>query len=92
VWVAVDDVEIGWIEIEEDRVAGLYVAPSFGKRGVGSELMFHAETEIRCAGHAAARLEASRNALSFYLDRGYVHAGAQLPDTSWPLRKSLADV
>lgn len=90
VWLAVDGAAIGWVEVDADRVAGLYVSPSHSRRGVGASLLRLAEASIGRAGHAAARLEASRNALAFYLRRGYVHAGPQLPDGSWPLAKGLA--
>jgi len=89
VWVA-EDVAVGWVEIARDRVAGLYVAPPFAGRGIGSELLSLAEASIRGSGHAAVRLEASRNALEFYLRRGYRRSGRDLPDGSHPVRKDLA--
>lgn len=89
VWIAEDDEALGWIEIDGDRIAGLYVSPDHARRGVGSELMRFAEEAIGAAGHPSARLEASENALSFYLHRGYLDDGPQLEDTSWPLRKPL---
>jgi len=89
VWVAVEEIPIGWVEIESDRVAGLYVAPLFSSKGVGSRLLLLAEEAIAKAGYASARLEASRNALDFYLRRGYVRAGDILADGSFPLTKDL---
>src|SRR5262249_55719382 len=46
VWVAVDGAAIGWVEVDRDCVAALYVAPSCARRGVGSALLAHAETSI----------------------------------------------
>ena len=90
VWIATEgDEPIGWIEIDDDRVAGLYVSPPFARTGVGSHLLRFAEEAIRRAGHASSRLEASENALGFYLRRGYVHDGARLGDGSYPLKKNL---
>jgi len=92
VWVAVDGAAIGWVEVDRDRVAALYVSPSCARRGVGSALLAHAETSIQCSGYATARLESSQNALDFYLRRGYRRW--DLPDAhgAWPLRKELAAV
>jgi GNAT superfamily N-acetyltransferase len=92
VWVAVEEVAIGWVEVDRDRVAALYVSPSGSRRGVGSALLARAETSIRSSGHATARLEASQNALTFYLRRGYRRCGPPDADGAWPLRKDLAAV
>ncbi len=90
VWVAMEELAIGWVEVDRDRVAALYVSPPFSRRGVGSNLLLLAETAIRSAGYATAHLEASQNALGFYLRRGYLRAGPQAFDRSWPLTKDLA--
>jgi len=90
VWVAVEEVPIGWVEVDQDRVVALYVLPSACRRGVGSDLLRHAEAAIRRAGHAAARLASSPNALDFYRHRGYVRSGPPMPDGSLPLIKDLA--
>jgi len=90
VWVAVQDVPIGWVEVDEDRVAALYVAPHCAGRGVGSRLLLHAEAAIRDGGHAAARLEASPNAATFYLHRGYLPSQAGTADGALPLIKRLS--
>jgi putative acetyltransferase len=47
VWVAVEGAAIGWVEVDRDRVAALYVSPSCSRRGVGSALLARAETSIR---------------------------------------------
>ena len=90
VWVAVEGVVIGWVEVDRDRIAALYVSPSCSRRGVGSVLLAHAETHIWNSGYATARLESSPNALDFYLRRGYVCCGPPDADGATPLRKELA--
>ena len=90
VWVAVDGAASGWVEVDRDRVEALYVSPSCARRGVGSILLARAETSIRSSGYAMARLESSRNALDFYLRRGYVRCGPPDAEGAYPLRKDLA--
>jgi putative acetyltransferase len=90
VWVAVEGAAIGWVEVDRDRVAALYVSPSCSRRGVGSALLARAETSIRSSGYATARLEASQNALAFYLRRGYGRCGPPDADGACPLSKDLA--
>ena len=90
VWVAVEGAVIGWVEIDQDRVAALYVSPSCSRRGVGSALLAHAETSIQGSGYATARLESSQNALDFYLRRGFRRRGERNADGAWPLQKELA--
>ena len=92
VWVAVEGAAVGWVEVDRDRVAALYVSPSCARQGVGSALLALAETSIRRSGYATARLESSQNALDFYLRRGYLRCGPPDADGAWPLRKDLAAV
>ena len=89
VWVAVEAVTIGWVEVDRDRIAALYVSPSCSRRGVGSVLLARAETSIRSSGYTTARLESSPNALDFYLRRAYVRRGPPDADGAWPLSKEL---
>src|SRR5262245_50425223 len=89
VWVAVDEVAIGWVEVDRDRVAALYVTPSCSRRGIGSILLARAESSMRTVGHTTTRLESSPNALDFYLHRGYVRCGAPDGEGAYPLRKDL---
>lgn len=89
VWVAVEGAPIGWVEIDRDRVAALYVAPSCSRRGVGSVLLARAEASIRSSGYEMARLESSPNAVQFYLRRGYVRCGSPDIEGGHPLRKDL---
>jgi GNAT superfamily N-acetyltransferase len=92
VWVAVEGAAIGWVEVDRDRVAALYVSPPCSRRGVGSALLTFAETSIRNSGYPTARLESSQNALDYYLRRGYLQCGPADSDGAWPLRKDLAAV
>ena len=89
VWVAVDGAAIGWVEVDRDRVAALYVSPSCSRRGVGSVLLARAETCIRSSGYTTTRLESSPNALEFYFRRGYVRCGPPDAQGAYPLRKDL---
>ena len=92
VWVAVEGAAVGWVEVDRDRVAALYVSPPCSRRGIGSILLTFAETCIRSSGHTTARLESSQNALDYYLRRGYLRCGPADSDGAWPLRKDLAAV
>ena len=89
VWLAVELQPVGWVEVDGDHIAALYVSPAHASRGVGSVLLAHAEATIRCAGALVASLEASPNALPFYLRRGYHPRGAPDADGAWPLHKLL---
>jgi len=89
VWVAVAESVIGWVEIDEDRIAALYVSPTHASQGIGSALLAVAETAIDNAGYTLVRLEASRNALAFYLRRGYLPCGKPDADGAQPLCKEI---
>src|ERR671924_160263 len=52
VWVAVEGAAVGWVEVDRDHVAALYVSPSCAHRGVGSALLARAEAFIRSCGYA----------------------------------------
>lgn len=69
----------GLVLVEEAEVGGLWVHPSFQRRGIGSRLMDLGEDAIRTAGHAQARLQYSEwnvAAPLFYRARGYVESGS----------------
>ena len=89
VWVAMEEAAIGWVEVDRDRVAALYVSPPCSRRGIGSALLARAENSIQSSGYAIARLESSQNALDFYLRRGYVRDGQPDVDGAYPLSKDL---
>src|SRR5262249_23703098 len=92
VWVAVEGIAIGWVEVGRDRIAALYVSPSCARRGVGSALLTFAESCIRSSSHTTARLESSQNALDYYLRRGYRRCGPADSGGALPLQKDLAAV
>lgn len=92
VWVAVERTAIGWVEVDRDRIAALYVSPSCSGSGVGSALLTFAENCIRSSGHATARLESSQNALDYYLRRGYLRCGPADSHGALPLQKDLAAI
>lgn len=89
VWVYIEGEIIGWIEVDHDRIAALYVAPSQAGRGVGSALLSFAETTIFQAGYCVAHLDASPNAFEFYQRRGYLWDGSVREDGAFPVRKVL---
>lgn len=80
----------------EGLIQAVYVASGWARMGVGRALMRLAEEGIAERGTAQARLNASRNALQFYLAEGYevVAATTQpLADGTWmechEMRKNL---
>src|SRR5215212_5939666 len=56
VWVAVESVVIGWIEVDRNCIAGLYVSPIHARTGIGSALLAHAESSIESSGCTAVYL------------------------------------
>jgi putative acetyltransferase len=54
-----------------DEVKGLYVAPGWARRGVGTALLRLAEAAIAAAGHRTIRLGATLVGRPFYESRGY---------------------
>ena len=90
IWVAeLDGTVAGWGAIRGDYLEGLYTAPEFAGRGVGTELLGMLEGLLRERGVQAVRAEASSNARDFYLRRGYRAAGPQTPEGAWPITKQL---
>ena len=71
----VADLVVGVVQPAADEVNGLWVAPQWQGRGIGSRLLDAAEGEIRDGGHPRAWLScSSRNARAtgFYQSRGYL--------------------
>src|SRR5438093_901339 len=61
----IGDEVVGWVEVAQDVVHGLYVAPEHAGRGVGSALMDHAEAAILERGFTVAELSAAGPARGF---------------------------
>ena len=90
VWVAEQGrVLAAWGAIRDDYLEGLYTAPEWAGRGVGSGLLAMLERLIRKRQFPSVRAEASSNALAFYLRRGYRANGPQVPNGAWPIVKVL---
>lgn len=91
VWVFESrDLVVGWTSVTADMVNGLYTDPNYARRGVGSRLLEFVEAELRQRGWSHVRLEASRNAESFYLKRGYEPIGPCPRNRARPMQKLLA--
>lgn len=90
VWLSLQGgAPLGWVEVNQDRIEGLYVNSGSSQRGLGSALLAHAEARIQSAGHSTASLDASPNAEGFYLRRGYRSDGERSADGSQPMHKIL---
>jgi putative acetyltransferase len=90
VWVAErDGVVVGWVEVDQDRIEGLYVRSDLACRGIGSTLLARAEGLIEASGHSQAVLKASSNAEEFYLRRGYEPQSERPVDAGRPMVKLL---
>jgi putative acetyltransferase len=90
IWIAeLEDVIAGWGAIHRDVLEGLYTAPEYAGQGVGAALLDRLEALMRGRGIDAVHAEASSNAKSFYLRRGYRETGPQTPVGAWPIAKQL---
>ena len=90
IWVAqLNEVIVGWIALEGNRVIGLYVDPSHICRGFGSRLLGTAEGELGASGAGEVILESSWNAEAFYLQRGYEPLAERPAGGARPMRKAL---
>jgi putative acetyltransferase len=90
IWVAeLDGVVAAWGAIGGDILEGLYTAPQFAGRGMGSSLLTRLEGLMVARGVAAVHAEASSNAKAFYLRRGYRTSGPQTAGGAWPITKNL---
>jgi putative acetyltransferase len=91
IWIAaLDGTAIGWGAIRGDRLEGLYTDPEHAGRGVATELLGLLEGLMRERGVAAVHADASANAETFYLRRGYVTAGAPTGEGARPITKRLS--
>src|SRR3974390_428954 len=68
IWVAeIGEKVVGWGAIRGDQLEGLYTAPEFAGRGIGTELLDLLEGMMHGRGISVVRAEASSNAEAFYL-------------------------
>jgi putative acetyltransferase len=95
-----DDVVVGFGDFYPTTglMAAIYVDPAFAGRHVGTELLMRAEHAARARGIAELYLDASLNAVPFYVARGYsigatarhrLRTGTEL--TCVTMKKSLVD-
>lgn len=61
----------GFCSYRADEVIGLYVAPAWARRGVGTMLLSVVEQAIAAAGHARIRIDAALSGRAFYEAHGY---------------------
>jgi putative acetyltransferase len=91
IWVAeIGEKVVGWGAIRGDQLEGLYTAPEFAGRGIGTELLGLLEGLMLARGISAVRAEASSNAEAFYLRRGYERTHAPTSERAQPIRKRLS--
>ena len=92
IWVAeLNGVAAVWGAIRGDVLEGLYTAPEYARRGVGSSMLGWLEGLMVARGVAAVHAEASSNAREFYLRRGYRMTGPQTAGRAWPIVKDLRE-
>jgi len=91
IWVAeIGERVVAWGAIRGDQLEGLYTAPEFAGRGIGTELLGLLEGLMHGRGISTVRAEASANAEAFYLRRGYERTGSPTPERGQPIRKQLS--
>jgi putative acetyltransferase len=90
IWIAErEGVVAGWGGIRGDCLEALYTAPEYAGQGIGAALLDRLEELMRGRGVDAIHAEASANALSFYLRRGYRVTGPQTPVGAWPITRQV---
>lgn len=62
---------VGFGSWHGDELRAIYVRPDYAREGVGSELLEAVENDARASGHRELQLEASLNAVPFYLSKGW---------------------
>ena len=89
-WVVeLNDAVAAWGAIRGHQLEGLYTAPAFASRGIGTGLLAVLEGLMRDRAIQIVRAEASSNAEDFYFRRGYEPAGVRSPDGARPIMKRL---
>ncbi|MBN1517047.1 GNAT family N-acetyltransferase [Candidatus Sumerlaeota bacterium] len=84
-FVAVTGGEIaGFVGVEGNEVAELFVAPERQGQGVGRRLFHHAEWLISSRGHRTLTVHTTGYAIPFYLAMG-MHIVAEMPCSYGPL-------
>jgi putative acetyltransferase len=82
----------GFCSFKDDSVIGLYVAPEWARRGIGSALLQRAEAVIAGAGHRRICLDAALSGQAFYERHGYrvterrggeTRGGLVIPWSTW---------
>ena len=90
VWVATLGPQVlGWIHREANSIEGLYVSPPAARQGVGTALVWLAETHIGKRGRHFVVLESSLNAAGFYRRLGYTPAATQRSSAAIAMRKQV---
>ena len=79
-------VEVYFDEASEHQLHQLQA--QLTSHGIPPILRAAGERSIWSSGYTVAHLEASQNALAFYLRRGYIHCGPPDCDGAYPLRKA----
>lgn len=91
VWIAtLADQTVGWVEVNDNQIKGIYVQPAQARHGIGSALLTYAEEHIRTAGYVTVTFDASWNAEKFYRHRGYQPRGKRSPEEGLPMVKTFA--
>jgi putative acetyltransferase len=80
---------LGWGSSSGDYITGVYIRSSSGRTGVGRAIMSRLEADIVKRGHECATLDASPNAVGFYVRLGYTPVGPPADDGAVPMRKAL---
>jgi putative acetyltransferase len=90
VWVFQSgELVVGWVSATSHEVDGLYTDPDYAGRGIGSRLLEFVEAELGARGCSEVCVEASRNAESWYMKRGYESTGPRPADGARPMRKQI---
>jgi putative acetyltransferase len=90
IWIAeLEGVVAGWGGIRGGCLEALYTTPDYAGQGIGTALLERLEGLMRGRGFEAIHAEASPNALSFYLRRGYRVTGPQTPVGAWPITRQF---
>lgn len=76
---------VGFISYKQNEVIGLYVHPSYARRGCGGMLLSAAEKAIKKTEATEIKLNAALSARLFYLSRGYREIGRRL----WRTRSGI---